>query len=172
MRITTLFVAASCAGILCAGYSSSASAKVISGCVDSSTGSLRILKVFSKCKKTETPISWNDIQGLNAVVYGTVNLIAGGGQTPPSTYTVTHTPGTGAYKIAFTPNPFTPAVPGAHGFDNQPTCLAASRRNPTDSICSANLAYDTGTGAWSAIVNCERQSGAAVDADFAFACFQ
>ena len=174
MTRKTLIVAASCAGILCAVAPSSAIANVIHGCVDSASGSLRILKALSKCKKTESPISWNAVQGMNGVVYGTVHLIAGGGQPLPSApaYTVTHMPGTGVYQIAFTPNPFTPAVPGPHGFDNAPTCLAASRRNPTDSICTANVAYDTGTGTWSATVNCERQGGTAVDADFAFACFQ
>jgi hypothetical protein len=174
MKKTTLLIAASCAWMLCAEYPRSASAAAIHGCVDNSSGTLRLLKALSRCKKNETPISWNNVQGMNAVVYGTVNIIAGGGQITPSpaNFTVAHTTGTGEYKITFSPNPFTPSVPGAHGVDNAPTCLAASRNNPVGSICAANAGYDMGTGAWSATINCTRQAGPAVDADFAFACFQ
>jgi hypothetical protein len=174
MKRTALFVAASCVWMFSAELPSSASPAAIHGCVNKSNGSLRIVSAPIRCGGNETRISWNNIQGMNAVVYGMVNLIAGGGQIMPSpaTFTVTHTSGTGEYKIAFTPSPFIPSVPGPHGFDNAPTCLATSRKNPNGTSCTANVGYDTSTGAWNATINCTRQSGAAADADFAFACFQ
>lgn len=173
MKRMPLLVAALSAGMLCMECPRLALAAPIHGCVTTSTGALRILKTPSKCKKTETPLSWNSVSGVGAVVYGTVNLVAGGGQImpQPAGFTVAH-PGLGQYAITFSPNPFAPSVMGTHGFDNAPTCLAASRNNPRGSTCTANLAYDTSTGAWSATVNCSQASGVAVDADFAFACFQ
>jgi hypothetical protein len=174
MKRVTLSVYVFFVWLFIASFPGSIRANEIYGCAQNSTGALRIVGARTRCRSNETRITWNNIQGMKAVVYGMVNLIAGGGQiTPvPATFTMTHTPGTGVYKITFTPNPFTPAAPGTHGFDNAPTCIAADRNNPMGSRCTANAGYDTTTGAWNATINCSLQSGTAGDADFSFACIQ
>jgi hypothetical protein len=174
MKKLTASFAVLCALLFSAAYINAAKADTIYGCVDKASGALRIVAARTRCRSSETRISWNNIQGMHAIVHGMVNMIAGGGQiTPqPPTFTVTHTAGTGAYRISFTPNPFTPSAMGTHGFDNAPTCLADSRNNPMGSACTANVSYDTTTGAWNANINCRQQDGTAHDADFVFACFQ
>jgi len=187
MKKTTLIALTLCAVFLVTA--SSGFAQVINGCVKNN-GQLRIVSSAGQCGSNETAISWNAVgpqgpqgpqgppgvtAGISAAVYGTVTLIANGQITPaaPATFSVTHTPGTGAYNITFTPNPFTPTNNTIQGA-NAPTCIAASRYNPLSTICVANTAYDTSVSPypWSAIVNCSDLSGFPMDADFQFVCVQ
>jgi len=150
-------------------------ADTINGCIGRFGGFLRIVNAPSQCGNFETPISWNNVKGIQAAAYGTVALIGGNTTTPPS-ITVTHTPGSGIYDITFNPNPFTPSPGGAQAFENMPTCLASTdRNNPVAhrASCSVGMGYNTTTGAWSATGFCKLdETGALQDADFDFICVQ
>jgi len=150
---------------------SSSIAQVIYGCVKNN-GQLSIVSGPGQCKNNETPISWNNIQGIHAVAYGTVTFIGGGNMNLPPNVTVTHT-SLGHYEITFNPNPFTPSVGGSQGFANMPTCLATSLRNGHHTTCTTDVGYNTMTGAWSAFVSCKLDgTDDYEDDDFNFICVQ
>ena len=181
----------------------SAHAQVINACAGKLTGLLRIVGARGQCTAFENPISWNVTgpegpqgpagvtAGIKTAVYGTVandNHYDCSNDTltlypNPAPYTVIRSCGlpsyplAGSYNITFTPNPFTPSTAGPDAFANRPTCMAVSRDNPFNTLCSASVGYSTvpPVGEWSLSVTCTTTNSdgtAYQDADFDFLCVQ